>query len=43
MPSEEGADDDYKAALQAKNQDCLSFYSEKCPLSILAFLLQMKS
>lgn len=43
IPIREGMDDDYSVAMQTSDQDCLSVYSEKCPMSILAFLLRSKN
>lgn len=43
IPIMEGMDDDYSIAMQANDRDCLRVYSEKCPISILAFLLRLKT
>lgn len=43
IPIMEGVDDDYSFAMQANDRDCLRVYSEKCPISILAFLLRLKT
>lgn len=43
IPIMEGVDDDYSIAMQGSDRDCLRVYSEKCPISILAFLLRLKT
>lgn len=42
IPIKDGMADDYSIAMQANDQDCVSVYSKKCPMSILAFLLRSK-
>ncbi|CRL05603.1 CLUMA_CG018208, isoform A [Clunio marinus] len=43
VPIRDDLKDDYSNAMrEAKDQDCFKVYSERCPISILAFLLYSK-
>lgn len=43
VPIKEGMNDDFSNAVRAGDQDCVHFYSEICPVSILALLLHAKN
>lgn len=43
VPIKDDMDDDYTRAMQGDDQDCVGIYSERCPMSILAFLLRSKN
>lgn len=39
IPIKENMKDDYSTAMRSKKEDCWNIYEEKCPISIIDFLV----